>query len=269
MFIGIFSSTISLMRDKIEQIERDREVLRNRTTEEFAFSYIPFIKSQKTHEKSVKLNKLSALNILVYLEESFQKSDKHILKKLESIKQELLGRTDLFLSVLKYLENKKVRDDVFYWTPGYKISNIFCFIVDLIPNFIHLYKEYCIEKIVCGKKFYDALNFIKERFPEEYEHFNLINMDLSMFKHCISTTVWGFGDQYTDQRHLEVLKELKIPARLDFEGDLEAYISTKASFAEIVVDGKEITVPLDALIGLKLKDEKYAPYWKKHDVFFT
>ncbi|KAM0680169.1 hypothetical protein GINT2_001552 [Glugoides intestinalis] len=257
------------MRNNMEQIERDREMLRNKTTEDFNFSYIPFIKTQKTCGKSLKLTKLSAFNILVYLEECFEKSDKHVLKKLESIKQELLGRPDLFLSVLMYLENKKVHDDVFYWIPGCKISNIFCFIVDLIPNFIHMYKEYCIERIVCGKKFYDALNFIKGRFPEEYEHFNLINMDLSMFKHCISTSIWGLGDQFIDQRHLEVLNELKIPARLDFKGDLEAHIATKASFAEIVVDGKEFTVPLDALIGLKLKDEKYAPYWKKHGIFFT
>lgn len=253
------------MKEHIEQIEKDREAIRKKATDEFQFSYIPFLISPKNKEIKVKLSKISSLNILIYLEECFQNGKKNIIKEIDKIKRELTSREDLFISVLKYLENKRVRDDMFYWTPGYKVTNIFCFIVDLIPDFIRQYKEYCIEKVVCGTQFYDVTNFIKERYPDDYLNFNLMRMDLSMFQSCISAGLWG-ADLEIGEKRRKLLEGFEIRTKIEFTDDLEAYIAPKASFVELVVNGKELTVSLDALLGLMLKDEEYREYWKKRGI---
>ncbi|ELA41540.1 uncharacterized protein VICG_01404 [Vittaforma corneae ATCC 50505] len=251
-----------------EQIEKDRESLRNQNTQDLGFSYIPLLQAQKTAKTKVKLSKLSTLNILIYLEEGFQKSDKHMLSNIERIKREVSQRTDLFEAVLKYLENKKVRDDLFYWTPGYKISNIFCFIMDIIPNFIPLYKEYYIEKIVCKREFYDASNFVKERFSNDYEQFNLINMDLSMFRNCISTHIWTHENVGLDQSEIQALEKLNIPYFVNFTDDLEAYIVVTTSFVDVTIGNHSFTVRLDALIGLLVRNEKYRNFWDEHGISY-
>lgn len=244
-----------------EQIEKDRETIRNKTTKDETFSYLPFLQSQKTSKTTVKLSKLSTLNILVYLEEGFQRNDKHMLNNLERIKKEVLQRGDLFEAILQYLENKRVRDDLFYWTPGHKISNIFCFIVSVAPNFIQLYKDYYIEKIVCGRVFYDASNFIRERYSADYEQFKLMEMDLTLFKKCISAQTWTGETTVLKPGQIEILEKLEIPRFIDISSDIEASIVPLASFIDLEINGRKITVRLDRLIGLIEKDEKHRKYW--------
>lgn len=251
-----------------EQIEKDRESLRNQSPQGVGFSYIPLLQAQKTAKTRVKLSKLSTLNILIYLEEGFQKNDKHMLNNIERIKKEMLQRSDLFEAVLEYLENKKVRDDLFYWTPGYRISNIFCFIVEIVPNFIQLYKEYYIEKIVCKREFYDASNFVKERFSNDYEQFNLISMDLSMFRNCISAHIWTNENADLDHSEIKALERLNIPYFIDFTDDLSAYIVMTTSFVDIAIDNQDFTVRLDALVGLLVKNEKYRSFWNRKGISY-
>lgn len=251
-----------------EQIEKDRENLKNGEIKETGFSYIPFLQQSKTTGNRVKLSKLTTLNTLIYLEEGFRKGDKYMLNNIEKIKKDMIQRADLFEAVLKYLENKEVRDDLFYWTPGYKISNIFCFIVEILPNFVQLYKEYYIEKIVCKLNFYDASKFIKERFRNEYEQFNLMGLDLTMFERCITGHIWTNESINLSQSHIKVLEGLGIPIKLDISDDIEANIVTTASFVDITIDSVDYTVRLDALIGLYLKDEKYRKYWEGLGVLY-
>lgn len=244
-----------------EQIERDREDLRNGAQPAQGLSYVPLLKSQRAPKSRVKLSKLSTLNILVYLEEGFQKSDRHVLDNIEKIKKEVAERSDLFGAVLEYLENKRVRDDLFYWTPGYRISNIFCFIVDLVPNFAQLYKDYFVEMVVCRRQLCDALSFVKERFSADYEQFSLMNMDLTMFKRCISPQIWMAEPRLPTQEQIKVLNLLGIPWYADFSEDIEAHIVMRISFIDVTIQSKKFTVSLDALVGLILADEWYREYW--------
>jgi len=245
-----------------EQIQRDREMLKNNTQNSPDFSYIPLLQSKPSTRARVKLSKLSTLNILVYLEEGFQKSDKHMLNNIERIKREVARREDLFEAILNYLENKKVRDNLFYWTPGYKISNIFCFIVDLLPNFVGLYKEYYIERVVCRKKLCDASTFVKERFSADYEQFNLMSIDLSMFSFCISAHIWSAECSFSLEQ-TRALDQLRIVGLIDISDDIEAQIAPSASFVDMTVNGCEYTIRLDALVGLMTKDEKYRMFWAR------
>lgn len=244
-----------------EQIEQDRKILKGKTKNNEGFSYIPLLTSKRVVKNRVKLSRLSTLNILVYLEEGFQKSDKHMLNNMERIKKEILQRSDLFVAVLNYLENKKVRDNLFSWTPGYNISNIFCFIVDLMPNFVKLYKEYYIERVVCKKPLCDVSTFIKERFSVEYEQFNLMATDLLMFDSCISAHIWTDEQICLSQKRLATLEKLGIVCYKDISADIEAHIVLTTSFIDISLNNSDLTVRLDALVGLMVGDMNYRSFW--------
>jgi len=169
----------------IEQIQKDRQNLKEQTEEEPSFSYIPLLSTKP--KTSFKLSKLSSINALYYAEESFKNGDKFFLKHIDKIRRELMGRPDIFESSLIFLQNKKIKDDLFYWIPGHKISNIFCFIAEINPNFIELYKSYYVRMIATGRMYYDALLFIKQRFQQEYHQFHLMSMDLEIFSRYENT----------------------------------------------------------------------------------
>lgn len=250
-----------------EKIEEDRENLRKRQTgniqEQQEFSYLLFFASNKALTPRLNLAKLSTINLLVFLEESFKTGDKYIMRNLDKIKRGMTERKDLFLSTLKYLENKKIRDEMFYWTPGYKISNIFSFIVELIPDFIVQYKEYYIKHVVCKKEYYNALHFIKERFSSEYENFKLIERDLLLFNHCISSQVW------LDENSVRIVSRkctdfLNILETYDICEDLEAILAPSASFIEVTVFGKLYAVSICNFDGLLNKNLEVKEWWIKN-----
>ena len=248
-----------------------------------AFSYIPLLTAKSSNQNILTVNnstndlkdnkvpfkyeKLSTTNLLIFLEESFNNSVKSVLKKLDKIEKILLKRTDLFFSVLKYLENKQIRDDLFYWSPGYKVSNIFSFIVILIPNFPKIYKEYYVKNLICNRVFINVIHFLKERFPEEYETFTLINYDLNVFKDCISPNLWFEPTneleyfEKTTSNSENILSVFGISKVIEISEDLEGYLAPLVSYFEFEIYGKVFLVNLLNFNGLINKNEKYKDWW--------
>lgn len=250
-----------------ERIEREREKLRKSVTEGQCelqgFSYLPLLASKTNTTPRINLNKLSTINLLVFLEESFKNSDKTILKSLDKIKKEIIKRTDLFISTLKYLENKKIRDEMFYWAPGYSISNIFSFIVELIPDFVVQYREYYVKHVVCKTQHFNVIHFIKERFASDYEYFNLIDKDLMIFDHCISSYAWV--DEGSNKKITRKSADyLGIEQSLEICEDLNAILSPSASFVELTVFGRLFVSNLSNFDGLVNKDLKVKDWWIKN-----
>lgn len=251
----------------IERIERDRENIKKKKTEgqtdTSEFSYLPFFAPNKALTPRLNLSKLSTINLLVFLEESFKNGDKYIMRNLDKIKTGIIEREDLFISTLKYLENKKIRDEMFYWTPGYKISNIFSFIVELIPNFVEQYKEYYIKQIVCKKVHLNALNFIKERYTTEYERFKIIEKDLLLFNNCISSHVW-LDENSKRQISKKSIDFLGIEEFYDVCEDLMAILAPSASFIEVTVYDKFFIASISEFDGLVNKDPRFKDWWIKN-----
>lgn len=256
-----------------EQIEKERASLREGKMYYEGFSYLSLFLGKKKQKEKVKLSKLGTVNVLIYLEESFLKCDSYVLGNLDKITKELLSRSDLFISVLKYLENKKVRDDLYYWMPkdvnvNTKTQNlatkeptsIFSFIVSLLPNFPQMYKSYFTESVICGRSFFDAFNFIHEKFPNEFENFSLMILDLKMFKHCISDHAWvdNFNKKQISEQTLHLLES---PAYLNISDDIEAIICPEVSFVDISIGNKSFVVSVSHLNGLMTKDLACKPWW--------
>lgn len=239
-----------------EKIQEDRKNIHKPGS---SFTYIPLLTSNiKT---SLKLSKLSSLNILYYLEESFKKGDKFVLKHLDRIAGELRSRDDIFSTVMMYLQNRAVKDDLFYWMPGHRISNIFCFITEIIPDFVERYKKYYVEMVVSGRRYYDVLHFIRGRYEHEYPQFRMMEMDLELFEDCISATVWvGKEPDRNDS------SPLGIKTLLDVSPDIEAVLVPQASFVDVSIGAINMVVSVDNLNGLIEKREACKQYWVENGV---
>lgn len=268
----------------VNLIEKDRNSIRcNTSLSSSEFSYLHLL-LYKNPPLKVKLSKLSTLNILIYLEEGFSKNDKFVHTHLSKIKKELINRNDLFDSILKYLHNKSVRDDLYYWTPGRNISNIFSFITEICPEFVEKYKKYYIECLVCHREFYNLLQFVKERYPNDYDQFSTINTDASIFKQCITANIWTDeecgtaeyksngdvvyfnGNKVSVDYYVEQI--LNIREKIHFSDDIEASVVPDVCFVEIVVNDNMMTVSLGAFIGLMTKNLKYRPYWEERGISY-
>lgn len=239
-----------------EKIQEDRKNIHKPGS---SFTYIPLLTSNA--KTSLKLSKLSSLNILYYLEESFKRGDKFVLKHLDRITGELRCRSDIFQTVMVYLQNKAVRDDLFYWLPGHRVSNIFCFIAQVIPDFIEKYKKYYVEMVVSGRRYYDVLHFIKGRYEHEYPQFRIMEMDLELFPDCISATVWVGREPDRNNSNALGIKRI-----LDVSQDIEAILVPQASFVDVSIGTTNMIVSVENLNGLIEKQETCKQYWVESGV---
>lgn len=251
-------------------IEKDRRCLRTRG-ENPDFSYLPYI--EKTSKTTFKLSKLRTLNILYYLEEGFKIGDKVVISNLERIKKELVLRKDIFNSILIFLQNKKIQDDLFYWMPAIKpgkmgirtiITNIFAFISEVVPDFVKRYKIYYIQNIITCRPFYNAFNFIEQRYPAEYTQFKTMKMDLELFEDCITGPIWL--NEQLDYRLDFLCEYLRINSEIDISSDLKALLEPRASFIEFSIDSKSYVVSLERFNGLMEMIEKHKSFWMEMDV---
>lgn len=185
-------SKVSDDRDFIKKyISENEEVLSTEMKKkscEDDFSYInTFLKYRpKTEESGIrrKIRNLSTINILYSVYFAFRKLDKKFIKKIEKIKDELSGRNDIFVSVLEFMENSDiVYDDLYFWHPGLKYSDVFSLIVDIIPNIVDLYKNYLVESYILGiNPRIRILDVLKNRFNKNLGDFDVIHQDLVLFK---------------------------------------------------------------------------------------
>jgi hypothetical protein len=152
------------------------------------FSYLnTFLKYRpKTEESGIrrKIRNLSTINILYSVYFAFKKLDKSFIKKIEKIKDELSSRNDIFISVLEFIENNEIiYDDLYFWHPGIKYSDVFSLIVEVVPNIVDLYKNYLVESYILGMNpRIRILDVLKNRFNKNLGDFDVIHKDLVLFK---------------------------------------------------------------------------------------
>lgn len=242
-----------------EQIERDRKALREQRCkqEKNKFSYVPYLlgTKQKQLKKSLKLHNLSTINILYYVEESFKLGDKYILNRLDVINEVLLQRSNLFDSVLLFLQNATVRNDLHYWIPGLTVDNVFSFITRLLPDFVSRYKEYYMCKAIVGEAFIDCFKFIKERYKEEHDQFRIMEMDLHLFENCLSLSFWNTETtEYADDMP-------GIEGRIDVSDDLEGVLIPELSFIDFSIGERKFVVSLAQFSGLINRRDETKAFW--------
>lgn len=247
----------------VEQIEEDRKALRKKGCrgDPPRGSYIPLLSgSPKRTKKRLKLCRLSTLNILNHVDESFRIGDKHITGRLGMIRSELAGRGDLFDGVLRFLQGANVRNDLYYWLPGLSTDNVFSFTIQLIPDFISRYRSYFTRCIVIGETPLDCLHFIQERFKDAHERFKIILEDLSLFECCISHPFWSERPLVSPSPELVGLLGSP-PTCVDVAEDVEGVLASELSFVECVIAGRTHTVSLLDLDGLIARDPAFKGFW--------
>lgn len=241
-----------------EQIQKDRRQLKNGQkeipTDPTSFSYLPYL--FKLPKQSIKLSKMSTLNILCYAEECFQNTDKQFLKSINKIIAELTKRSDIFQSTLIFLQNKRVKDDLYYWIPGHKISNIFCFLVEANPNFIKNYKQYYIEMLVTNRKYYDAHQFIQQKYPQEFQQFVLMEKDLTLFQNCISSIIWTGEDPKINSKFEQIYKFLGLEECIDLNDDIEAIVVPEVSYVDVTIDGVDMIISFEKFAEITQNNSK-------------
>lgn len=239
-----------------EKIQEDRKNIHDPGS---SLTYIPLLRSKA--KTSLKLSRLSSLNILYYLEESFKRGDKFVLRNLDRMAKELRGRSDIFQTAMMYLQDKTVKDDLFYWLPGHRVSNIFCFIAEIIPDFVERYKKYYVEMVVSRREYYDVLHFIRGRYEQDYAQFKMMQMDLELFPDCISATVWvGKEPDRNESNPLGIRKIINISP------DIEAILVPQASFVDVSIGSRTMVVSVEDLNGLVERREECKQYWMEKGV---
>lgn len=162
------------------------EMKKNTCEEDFSYMNTFLKYRPKTEDSGIrrKIRNLSTINILYSVYFAFKKLDKNFIKKIEKIKEELSSRNDIFVSVLEFMENTEiVYDDLYFWHPGLKYSDVFSLIVEIVPNIVDLYKNYLVESYILGTNpCIRILDVLKNRFNKNLGDFDVIHKDLILFK---------------------------------------------------------------------------------------
>ncbi|KAI5172705.1 hypothetical protein PAEPH01_1795 [Pancytospora epiphaga] len=245
-----------------ERIEEDRRLLRagKKKAPQGTFSYISSLTTKKPKEKTwLRIHNLSTINILNYIDESYNLGDKYVLQRLKDLRAVLLSRVDLFDAVLLFLTNAVVRSELHYWQPGLGSSSIFSFVSELIPDFVGRYKAYYARCTIMKGAVLDCTSFIKERFKNSIDQLLVIQEDLQLFDHCITLPYWLDTQEETISE--ECLRLIAEPNRIDVAKDVEAFLVPELSFVECTIGNREIIVSLAQLDGLLIKNEKMREFW--------
>ncbi|KAI4292805.1 hypothetical protein PAPHI01_2079 [Pancytospora philotis] len=245
-----------------EQIEADRKLLMEEGADAAPDkkSYIPeLLADQPKLSTRLKIHNLSTVNILNYVDESFNLGDKYVLKRLDAIREELLGRRDLFEAALLFLKNSTVRSSLYYWIPGFKINNVFSFIKQLIPGFVEAYRAYYARSSIIGEAPLDCLQFIKEHFEESYNTFLIMAEDLLRFESCISLAYWSSAE--AGRISADALRLAAVAETLDVSPDIRGTLVPELSFAVVAIGARELTVTLSQLDGLISNAPAHKEFW--------
>ncbi|WUR03923.1 uncharacterized protein VNE69_06236 [Vairimorpha necatrix] len=296
------------------QVSKDREFLRkfSYTEKEMKknlndkFSYIEtFIKHKPKIQESRlkrKIRNLSTINILYSVYLSFKKIDKDFINKIEKIKTELEKREDLFPSVLDFLDNNEIiYDDLYFWHPGLKFTDIFALIIHLLPNIVNDYKKYLIRQLILGlEPKTGILNIFKKRLSKNMGDFEVIKKDLLIFKiyqdssFCaeyeeinsvgikrkeisknskkkifkkekifkIVTSAYWKDEEKEEENCEEIINMIGgVEINKNYSKDIELVLCPSLSFVDVEIQGKNIVVEMNVLNDLITKNERSKEYW--------
>lgn len=201
----------------------------------------------------INLRALSTLKILEVIEEKQLFRQKYI----DFLKNE--RSADLFGAVLNFVNNKKVFDELYYWIPGKRITNIFSFIHKAMPEFAFLYKMYLNRCYTTNYKSIHPDSYLCEMSKKtDLEQLELMYADKEIFRNEIITRPEWLED-WTEEmenksyvfngeplfntvnleknnfilKNTEILENLKETKEIG--GDLEAELSEELSYVEFKI----------------------------------
>ncbi|EED44668.1 hypothetical protein EBI_27482 [Enterocytozoon bieneusi H348] len=211
---------------------------------------------KKYYSTNIKLSELQTIDIL-YLCEKKNNFSKSMISLLKT-------KDDLFISALQFLSKKTIYNELYYWKPQRKITNIFTFIQHLIPNFCILYKIYLNRSFAIGLPYINILHFIKEKYSiSEYEEVDSLLNDIFKFKNRYitypnwveNTTVdlesktWNLYDYFIlPEGHYtisNVNQIFKVPRVKRITKDIKTEIIPKLSYIEFICNNKKYMMTLD------------------------
>ncbi|KAL6122433.1 hypothetical protein NUSPORA_00514 [Nucleospora cyclopteri] len=235
-----------------EQIEKDRFLIKNNKSyiNNSTFSYLRYINLKDSKKKNKPFNKvnpnnLTTLNLLYIIEEK-------LLYNCSKMFQLLKSREDLFESALQFISNRTIKDDLYYWVPGKKITNIFSLIKEAISDFGARYKECLIRDITMSNKEQliknsNILQFIMEKEDKMLvEEIEGIYYDLEIFKgKFITRSFWVPEENETAVNEVQkmnctVKNSHLLPSKetVDISSNLSAFLVPEISFVDFEVNGE-------------------------------
>jgi hypothetical protein len=227
-----------------------------------------------TSYKTLKIKNMSTRNILYALSESFKNINTRTIKKLEQIKEELRTRGDLFTAILEHIESvEALEDDLYSWYPGLKTSDIFSFFLELVPDLLELYKSYYIESVILLRPpKVRLLDIFKDRLGKNMQCFDVIEKDQAIFKNLASKLprqgLILTSSYWTEEEACDEVAKLmpEVQERVRLNKDVSAEISHSLSYAEVIVNGRELVVPFTRLNDLMTKNDRSLEFWMKTGV---
>ncbi|OQS54915.1 hypothetical protein EHP00_970 [Ecytonucleospora hepatopenaei] len=220
---------------------------------------------ERSKKKKINWRTLKTINILNLCEEQ-QLFGKKYLEFLQDERKE-----ELFSNILEFVNSREVKDELYYWEPGKKVTNIFSFLKILLPNFAQLYKIYLSRCFTTNVDPVYPDSFLREKINKvEYEEIEMLFNDREIFKNKYITRpewleYWDekldfdsfYSYQYNnfassdyknfDKTHFEIhpLNFLeKIPDIKSVSEDLECELVDELSFVNFNIDNVEYLMSL-------------------------
>lgn len=249
------------------------------------FSYIPLLQQPRTRQKKhISLHRLSTLNILCFLDESFRLSDRHVLRLLPNIRPLLQAREDLFPALLAFLGTAARRNTLFYWAPGFSDNNLYSFLHSVSPDFAQHYHGYFIKSKITGVEAVECAEFLRESDRAMAERIDGLRRDWAVLggevvvsggaagrgsgegahemhelaemhemheicQYLITEEFWCAGAGRVSEKRAEVYRSLGVPVERGSEntGDIAGALAETVSWAEVEIGGRAGMARLDRL----------------------
>lgn len=163
-----------LNRDIVRELEKRGNAARG-------FSYIPYL-VQVEHEIP-RLNSHSTSRILELLDKLFT-APQRFQREIEEIGNFLRTRDDLFQTFLVFIENKHIKDDLYYWHPDIKYTNIYSFVCDLLGDVSSLFLLHVTKSLIVDSTVpWSLVEMLEARLsPAVLSQISVMAKDTEVFK---------------------------------------------------------------------------------------
>eukprot|EP00866_Antonospora_locustae_P000430 jgi/Antlo1/430/1760 len=145
------------------------------------FSYIPYL-VQVVYEIP-SLNSHPTSRILELLEKLFTVPQR-FQREIEEMGSCLKARDDLFQTFLVFIENKRIKDDLYYWHPGIKYTNIYSFVCDLLGDVSSLFLLHITKSLIVDSTVpWSLVEMLEARLsPSVLSQISVMAKDIEIFK---------------------------------------------------------------------------------------
>lgn len=167
-------SVKKLNKDIVRELEK-------RGSADRGFSYIPYLVQVEYEVPS--LSSHSTSRILELLDKLFT-APQRFQREIEEIGNCLKARDDLFQTFLIFIENKRVKDDLYYWHPGIKYTNIYSFVCDLLGDVSSLFLLHITKSLIVDSTVpWSLMEMLESRLsPSVLSQISVMAKDVEIFK---------------------------------------------------------------------------------------